>query len=724
MTQINQYDMNNVMYGNGSQSPVADGRVRRNPNPQPRIPEYYNVNTDEKKDWREYLKSNPLTSIPYEFLLRGTEHPVPTLLTWLGLSYGLNAYSKACGGDYEHSLLRKAATLGDKVETSSFVQSKPIQFVLGGFEKLGNGYSKLSEKSAILTAINKFSSLAEWPIVRSEMLPHEFKMAEDFFKITNTLHLADEEGMAKLKDLDFGKKEKSEVEKFFKQFFNKSSLSEVAEQDKVNCTLLKQIGKTDKEIETILRKGAGANEATKNEIRKVLNNISKEELKKAHEIVSNGVLLDEETQKVYKKVLDALKAGGKKVRIRAGHYGFLGFLTKPFERVIGCDEIYNKLWSIAKDGPTKTATGRFFSRIMQMSHRGLTFGQGKLGLLLLIAPSLVDVGRDVIKADPDQKIGTAAHGFVDSISWVFTFPLALHIMHKFGGAQYAGMNETQVREYRNMLSDLGKCKTEKEYTKLASKIKQTWKDSFKGQKWYTKAVRKMARAFTMDLETIKPYQGQNFFKRTVKSIPNFFKNCFGVPVRFGVWSVLSMFVLGGILNKGVQLIFGKAYDSAKVEENKENKKAQKQFLKEDLKERLYKAQVQKIAAAQTRAAVQTPKALQKAQTPTKGNPVNLQNPNVYSEENIDNYTYIPSSENLIPSPKGKGTLDNYSYIPSSENKLKKDDKTNPNNRKYIPSQAAANIQKTWDNSGLDSALKRADKAEARAIRVLSGKFEE
>ncbi|MBR6126089.1 hypothetical protein IKQ21_00220 [bacterium] len=702
--------MNNIRYGNAQQG--ANGKAR--PSMPARIPEYYNVSTEEKKDLREQLKSNPLTAIPYEFLLRGTEHPVPTLLTWLGLSFGLDAYSKACGGKYENSLLRKAATLGDKLETSSFVKSKPIQFVLGGFGKVGNWYNKISQKSAILRAINNTPSLPEWPMVKSEMLPHEFKMAEDFFKITNTLHLADEEGMAKLKDLDIGSKEKDAI----KKFFNKSSFAEIAEKDAVNCALLKQLGKTDSEIKAILNTGERATELTKSEIRKTLNNISKEELKKVHEVISDGAVFNENA---YKTVLDATRAAGKKVRIRAGHYGFLGFLTRPFERIIGCDEVYNKLWSIAKGGPTKTATGRFFSKIMQMSHRGLTFGQGKLGLLLLIAPSLVDVGRDVVKADPDQKIGTAAHGFVDSISWVFTFPLALHIMHKFGGAQYAGMSVDQVGEYRNMLSKLKECKTETEYNKLVGQIKGKWKDSFKGQKWYTKAVRKMARAFTMDLETIKPYKGQGFMARTFKSIPNFFKNCFGVPVRFGVWSVLSMFVLGGLLTKGVQLIFGKAYDSAKHEENKENKKAQKQFLKEDLKERLYKAQAQKQAAVQNGTS-QKPMALQGAQTPSKGRPHELSQ-GYKDEGNIDDYKYIPSSENKIPAPKGKGTLDNYSYIPSSENKLKKDDKSDPNNRKYIPSQAAANIQKTWDNSGLESALKRADKAEQKALKVLSGNFE-
>ena len=733
MTQINQnYDMNNGVYvqQQGQARPVASTNFR----PQARkirIPEYYDVSTEEKKSIREQLKSNPITSIPYEFLLRGTEHPIPTILTWLGVSFGLDAYSKACSGDYNKSLLKKVADLGDSLENSEVVKSKPGQFVVGGFGKISNGAKKLAQKSAVLRAIFNTPSMAEWPIVRQEMLPHRLKVCEDFFKITDTLHLADD-GKAALSDLVIGNKEKDGL----KKFFNVGKTSAVKEEEAVNYILLKQLGKNDTEIKTILNKGAGATEAVKAEIRKTLNNISKETLKEAHKAINDGDMLGEH----YKTVFSAAKAGAKKVKIRAGHYGWMGPITKPFERIISCDEIHNKLWSIT--GGAKTNTGRFFSKIMQMSHRGLTFGQGKLGLLLLIAPSLVDVGRDVIKADPDQKIGTAANGFVESISWVFTFPLALHIMHRFGGIQYAGMSTTDVGNYRKIINDFneanktGQYKTKAAYNKAKKnaqkELNKIMEKSNKKLNFFSKGLKKIARAFTMDLETFKAYEGQNFFKKKLQQMPNFFKNCFGVPVRFGVWSVLSMFVLGGLLTKGTQLIFGKAYDSMKNEENKENKKAQKQFLKEDLKERLYKTQVNKQMQTAQTGAVQSPKALQKAQLATHGRGENnftseeqLQPKSAKKYDNlkIDNYTYIPSSENIIPSPAGKGSLDSYSYIPSQENKLKKDNLSNPNTRRYIPSQAAANIEKNWDNSGLEDALKRADRAESKAMKILAGNFE-
>ena len=85
MTQINQYDMNNVYYPQQKQlSAEALPRTIQ-------IPDFYNVSAEDKQSFREMLKTNPLTAIPYEFFLRGTEHPIPTLLTWLGVSFGLDA---------------------------------------------------------------------------------------------------------------------------------------------------------------------------------------------------------------------------------------------------------------------------------------------------------------------------------------------------------------------------------------------------------------------------------------------------------------------------------------------------------------------------------------------------------------------------------------------------------------------------------------------------------
>ena len=720
MTQIGQ---NQVIYNNQQQAPQHPIKRQMPPvQDTVRIPDYYVV-PEDKQSIREQLKNNPMTMMGYEFFLRGTERPIPTLLTWLGVGYGLDAYTKACGGEYNKSLLKRAANLGDSLQNSKLIQSKPIQFIINGFTRTGNAAKNIASHSAILRSLST-PTMPEWKMPKSEMMPHKLKVMDDFFRITDSLHLLDD-GKISLDKIVVGKKETEALKKFFKV----SNISKIPEEQAVNHVLLSQLGKNEAEIRTILNAGKAATEKTKSEILKTLNNISKDSIKNAHEAISNGYLKKAE----YKKLMDALKAGSGKVKVRAGHYGFLGFLTKPFERTIGCDEIYNKLHSIA-DG-AKTATGRFFSKFLQLSHRGLTFGQGKLGLLLLIAPSLVDTGISVAKAEPKEKIGTAVGGFVNAISWVITFPLALKIMHSFGGIRYAGMSKTQITKYREALkafnekNSLKGFATKAEYKaakkqvldllKVNKKVVKNGVETIQKQNIFTRAIRKFARTLTLDLETFKAYKNQNIITRTLQKAPNLFKNLFGVPLRFGIWSVLAMFVLEGTLMKGVSKIFGKAYNHEKHLENEENKKTQKKFLKEDLNKRLYETQAHKQSAALKN--VQSPKGINVNQPASRGgSPITTQIQ--HTRDEVDNYSYIPSSENIIPSSPAKGKLDTYTYIPSQENTLKKDDSTNPDARKYIPSQAAANIQKNWDNSNLNGALERADRAEARAHRVLAGDF--
>ena len=61
---------------------------------------------------------------------------------------------------------------------------------------------------------------------------------------------------------------------------------------------------------------------------------------------------------------------------------------------------------------------------------------------------LVETMLDVKKAEKDQKLGTGAHGVITAGTWVFTFPLALKLMHHIGGMQYAGMSKEAVEEVK------------------------------------------------------------------------------------------------------------------------------------------------------------------------------------------------------------------------------------------------------------------------------------
>ena len=161
-----------------------------------------------------------------------------------------------------------------------------------------------------------------------------------------------------------------------------------------------------------------------------------------------------------------------------------------------------------------------------------------------------------------------------------------------------------------------------------------------------------------------------------------------------------------------------------VEEKMQQNKAEKNLLKEKVSEN---------NEVKTESNVLQPN-LQKVQVEEASKqskePVNIfmeQNPDsVVTKPEVsvvkDDYNYLPSTSPVKENKIKLEKRDNYSYIPSSENVLKKETKESEAT-KYIPSQLGAKINKTFDNSGLEAALKRADRAEQRALRTLAGNFD-
>ena len=726
MTQINP----NINQYNNQQYRKEQNRV---PQQQPvKIPSYYYVpeNSLMHKGIKEAIKD----SDPMGVLTPFVDHPLLVLATWLGIGAGIDAYSKACGGKYEKSLVKKVANFGDNIQNSLFIQNKPVQTVLGGLKSVKKTGSKIVQNSGILRAMRDTPSMPEWSMTVSQMYNQKQEIEQDFIKITDALKLTEygSHGNIELNNLGLSKKERE----MLKKTFGVKKLSEIAEDKAVSQVLLERLGRTPEQINKIQALGNDALTATKKEILKEMG-LSVKDL---------NAIKEDKFGEYIKTVEEASKKVSGKVKIGAGYYKKLGVFTKPFARTVGCDEVYNKLHSLSKEG-AKTATGRFMSKAMQMFHRGLTFGGGKLGALLFIAPALVEVGTHVKKAEKDEKIGTAVSGVIESTSWVLTFPLALKMLHTLGGAQYAGMTKDQVKQVRQLKKEFNdkagtggiidrfkilvgmdskkECqfKDYADYKKQKAEVKAKIDklSKVKNQNILTKGIRKLAKFMTIDLENLKAYHGGNFGSRSLKDLPRFLKDGVGIPLRFVVWGVLAMGVLDAVIKKCTTAVFGKSYDAMKHDENDEARKEQKHFLAEDLNRRLYEAQRIKQYGNIQNAQQVNPQGRMMA---TRGKGVNSDAiPKAYQEnEKVDNYTYIPSSKNIIPHKTKKESVDNYTYIPSSECKIP-NNKANENQRRYIPSQTAANIQKNFDNSGLQSALDRAQKAEDKALRVLAGNFD-
>ena len=735
MTQNIQNYNNNVGYGTLPRVPASNPQK----NVAVRIPEYYAE--EQKNSFVDLIKDSPFYSIGIKgFFGPLIEHPIASLFTWFGCGYLLDKYTSACGGEYDKSLLKKVTNFGDNIENSKFVQSKPMQTILGFMKKSGKNTGNLMNKSAILRAMRYTPTMPEWEMVKSEMLPQRQRVVHDFNQIVHVLELNTDKSVA-LNKLALNKDER----KLLKSMADKLNTEEKA----ASYIQLKRLGKTDTEIMSIISKQDGGVADTKNAILKAFGNKNKDWLNKIHEDTI-GKYIDE--------VQSATKRVGGKVKIGLGKFApfgiNLGPLTLPGERVVSCDSVANRLISLdpSVKGGAKTATGRFMSRFMQMVHRGLTFGGGKYGVLLFIAPAFVETAINVHKAEPNEKVGTGVSNLVNHISWVFTFPFALQIMHHICGAKYAGLTDKQVQNIRKKVSDFNKKNKNREFKDYADWNKQRIDlnneikimSKVKGQKWYTKCIRKLAGLLTHDLGKVDAYNTGNMVATKFSQLRNLPRNLWGVPVRLVIFGLLSMGLLDTILNKCIKFIFGNSYDSMKEEEIKDAKKEQKKFLKEDLTERLYEAQRKKIlnsAKPANQTQIQNnPQAnvishhgsqqMQQNGYEQNENQDGLQyriNPETIpqtEETKIDNYTYIPSQDNIIKSESGRSKLDNYSYIPSQNSTIQsKGDNNSLNIRTYVPSQKAANITKSWDNSGLQSALNRADRAEQRALKVLSGNFE-
>ncbi len=734
MTQsIQNFDNRRQGYGVSQQNRQVNSTMRA-PLPQAvRIPDYYEQ--DNKQTFIDTLKESPI----YTMGIRGffgplIDHPIASILTWFGCGFLLDKYTSACGGEYDKSLLKKVTNFGDKLETSKFVQSKPMQTILGWFKKGGQKSSGWIEKNSVLSAIKNTPTMPELELVKSEMLSQRQRVVHDFNHIVNELKL-NGDGYAKLNKLALDKNEKQ----LLKDVFKVANLSDIPEEKASSFIQLKRLGKADAEIMNIVSKADGGVSATKQAILKALGNKDAAWIKAVHEDTI-GKYIDE--------VQAATKKVGGKVKIGLGDFKplgvNLGFLTTPTKRVLGCDSVYNRLFSL--DGGAKTATGRFMSRFMQMVHRGLTFGGGKLGVLLFIAPALVETAINVHKAEPKEKVGTGVSNLTNHISWVFTFPFALQIMHHICGAQYAGMSKEKVQQLRKLQTDFNKKNKLKgtpdeakgfanyeEYNAERKIVNEKMKalKKVEGQKWYTKCVRKIANFLTPDLGKLDAYNPGNMVTRTFSKARNLPRNMVGVPLRLIMFGVLTMGVLDTILNKSIKFVFGNSYDSMKDEEIKDAKKEQKKFLKEDLNDRLYEAQRQKI--------IQT--ALAQKNNIKNSSAKNIQNSNALSHrgadknsalipqlENVnndyvikyDNYTHIPNQDNQIKQSKNANSYDTYSYLPSQDSKIKV---AKSKLRTYIPSQEGAKITKTFDNSRMQSVLDKAQRAENRAIKVLKGDFE-
>lgn len=692
---------------------------------------YYSPNSNKKNDsFVDKLRKVDVM----ELIVPWFEHPLLMLGTCFGISKGVDAFSNSCSKEYEKSILGKAAKFGDKIENSPFVQSKPIQGGLKGIRGAWSGIKKFAMKSDIIRSMVETPTMPEYAMPKSELLSLQERNVEKFAEALR------DTGLLPVKDGQFGGGRKidfhfdAEAVKDLKDYFKVDKISKIPDEQAVSRYLLKKANVAEAEIQTILN---GSNP---------LNTARAKLVELAGGAEKLQGLLKGKTEAEVNEILQICE---KFKGIKTSKGTKLPFTTKqPLTNAAGFQDVYNRMFSTIQGKGAATKTGKFMSKFLQMIHRGFTFGGAKTGVMIWVAPHIMHTLINTYKADKSEKAGTFVNGMISAISWVFVFPLVLKAIHAFGGIQYAGVSEANLKEKDRLIEEFKKnvldrkegYDTRKGWRLKRKECKAKIADlmKVKDQGFVTRVLRKISAFTKSDLKKLELFKDENWFKRTLLNSPAKAKDFLWSAGRFMVFMLVGMPLVDKVINKAISAVFGRNYDDTIEKENKEAKKKQKEFLHEDLQNRMYEAQAAKMGLnPQPQEQVQNeviPEPISEEQNiEKKAQEMQVQNeviPEPISEEQdiekqaqemqIQQEEAVPQTIKAQENVPNNNKVDNYTYIPSQENIIKTPAKKQIS--KYIPSQLPGNVAKTFDNSGLEAALRRADIAEARALQTLAGKF--
>ncbi len=623
-----------------------------------------------------------------------------TLPLWFVLGKGVDLYNNKCTGDYLNSLPAKLGRFGDRIAESKFANNSL-------FRTIGSKYTNLKEQtvgrwksnSTILRNLMENSTKPEWDMAKSAMYTQEQELASEFGSLFEKYVQGGGKKPA-LKNLVPSKEEKEFVRRILGD-----SASEI---DKVNCLQLRRSN-------PLKYNNEGAIKAVLSQ-RTVKPDIIKEILLKELGIDSaTFAKYKADPTKYVKEIRELALKAGKDMKVYHGNYNIVGSV---FRRQANMSQIGNKMLSIAKDAvdstgkaiPPKTALGRGVSKTMQGLMRGLTFGGGKLGLLIFVAPALVDMYQNAKEAPDDQKAGTVAYGLAEALSWVITFPASMRLMHKIGGLRYLGMTPNQVELYRQALNKFnaenkaGKFVTKEAYHNAFEKVKALRQPSTKlnlGQK----ILKGLGFGITQDLEMRSSWKNPNL--KGVKSlgnilrgknIGNVLRNGVGIVGKFGLFFGIMGYVLSPLFTKPLEWIFGKPYDR--------NEEAAK------------KAEEAAKLAAQTQMTEISQPSMDASQGAASQviDAVNNFNAQMEAQKSTPIVSSIPPREPaLFVKSQNELVKDTATYIPAQNCGIPKD---SDEFRNYMPAQDSQ-IPPTQENiEGLSIIEQRADKAVEQAYDLL------
>lgn len=656
--------------------------------------------------------------------LLGEDYEKKALLSipiWYGIAQGMDKFAEKCRGNYDNTVLYRIGDFGDrmasKFDSSAVGKSSVTKGVKGFFKGIGKFYNeKMLPNSAILRSLKHTPSVPEHSMVLGQAGGMKGFLLFDYPQYADNF-LKPLKSAADLDCYGAGVSKIAEVQKELAKAVSKEAKAKILERAEFELlndgrfSVSEFLGKSGVERGSILKdikaKAMGYLDAAD------------------FEAVKKDIHSPKGMERVMEACQKASKAGDKYIsRIwgsRASKWGMAK--THIIGRDVKFSEMLNKLiGSLGTEkigkfaSPHKTWLGKMLPKMSNIFLEGSTnrVAGGKF-IAIMQAFWLAEVLMKTAKAEKGDKVKTFTERFTELLGFFIFMPMAIQLLHRAGGLQYAGMSKEQVSAYRkaveafNAKADAAKFASKAAYKAERKSLRNMLNAGTKNP--ITKLLKRAGRVLTVGLEQLRPFskttaeKGAGFLtmaraKDIFRHPKYWFKQAAGWPLRFGLVLITILPILNKIGVKTSHAIFGRPKHSTLDKE--EEVKPQQQLSQADA----LKFQ-QLLEEAKRKQALQTGNLL----NPYKVNqPVNIPNVSNNSPSNL-----IHGSQPVVTNRVVNNTINN-----NIVNDKKDDDKVPEPVRTYVPSPVGVQLSAP-DMSEADAALKKAAAAEEEALRVLKMK---
>lgn len=509
-------------------------------------------------------------------MLRTAAFIIPT---WYGLNKGTDLFNKACGGEYEKSLMGRLGRLGDKVAGSRILNNSVTS-------RIGSTWDNFKVKAqAYIDRHLMLSAMQKTPTAPENAMPKSFMESQnecDIKEATTELEKFVNKTPKSLKEAGATKAEIQQLKaKYGTNIFGKIKNEKAAIQE----FQLQKLG-GDSVVKRILVKEQRLPQIIQAYEQRVMamaptdpaRNAAMQRLERLY-----GMAQDYRGNKLRQLKLDKLGLGGGVLEaIKAEPLANASAVETALERgVVAAPKLSRHANKLKAMRVPATKLGKFLPKMAKLGMRGLTFGGGLLNTAFVAFPLAMSI-KNAFDAPKEKKAGTLAEGIVDALSWVVSMPLALMGMHSVNGLKNTGLSKDQYKLFKdelkafNLRAKNGGFASLAEWTAEKSRI-EALKNVAGPQSKLTKFFKGVGKALSVGLEQFSPYKESTAnltgaAKRTARlgnlkrMMPNFLRNCLGYPLRFALYMAVFAPVVDKVMSWGTKAIFGEAYDPEKIKE--------------------------------------------------------------------------------------------------------------------------------------------------------------